>query len=195
MHSDRVKQILESVGAIQHGHFLLSSGRHSETYVQCALVLSQPGHAETLGRALADRFRDLPIDLVVSLAIGAIVLGHEVGRALGVRALWVERDAEGRFALRREFGLVPGERALVIEDVWTTGQSTREAISVIENSGGEVAAVGALVDRSGGRLQWPVPAQALYEMAIPSYPPGECPLCRAGSVAVRPGSRFKQAAP
>ena len=195
MQIEEIEQLLERVGAVRHGHFVLSSGRHSGTYVQCALVLAHPEHAETLGQALAQRLAGIEIDAVVSLALGGLILGHEVARALGVRAMFVERDSAGRMALRREFSILPGERILVIEDVWTTGKSTREGVDVVEAAGGRVVALGALVDRSGGRLEWKVPARALMEIAIPSYEPDQCPLCRAGSVAVRPGSRFKEATP
>lgn len=193
MNPEQVQQMLERVGAVRHGHFVLSSGRHSAIYVQCALVLAHPDLAETLGRALAERFAGIEIDVVVSLALGGLILGHEVARALGVRALFVERDAEGRMTLRREFRLQRDERVLVIEDVWTTGKSTREAIEVVEHLGGRVVALGSLVDRSGGRLEWNVPAYSLLEIAIPNYETDDCPLCRAGDVAVRPGSRFEQA--
>ena len=192
MNPDRVQQLLESVGAVRHGHFVLSSGRHSATYVQCALVLAYPEHAETLGRDLAERFSDTKIDVVVSLALGGLILGHEVARALGVRALFVERDSDGRMALRRQFQIEPKQRVLVIEDVWTTGKSTREAIDVVNAAGGRVAALGALVDRSGGKLGWEVPAHALLEISIPNYESDDCPHCRAGELAVRPGSRFEQ---
>ena len=187
------EQLLESVGAVRHGHFVLSSGRHSGTYVQCALVLAHPEHAEALGRALAERLRGTRIDAVISLALGGLILGQEVARALGVRAMFVERDAGGKMALRRGFHLDPDERILVVEDVWTTGKSTREGWEVVETEGGRVVALAALVDRSGGAIDWKVPAAALVEIAIPSYEEKECPLCRAGSVAVRPGSRFKEA--
>jgi orotate phosphoribosyltransferase len=190
MEREEVLRLLESVGAVRHGHFALSSGRHSDTYVQCALVLAHPVHAESLGRALAGRFRRLAADSVVSLALGGIVLGHEAARALGVRSLFVERDASGRLALRRGFEFEPGEKVLVIEDVWTTGGSTREAIAVVEQAGGRVVAAGALLDRSGGKLALPVPAEALAAVEIPSYDPGECPLCRAGAALTQPGSRF-----
>ncbi|MDE3138116.1 MAG: orotate phosphoribosyltransferase, partial [Acidobacteriota bacterium] len=169
------------------------SGRHSQTYVQCALVLAHPEHAEALGRALAARFRDIKIDAVVSMALGGLILGHEVARALGVQAMFVEREADGRMALRRGFHIGPGERILVIEDVWTTGKSTREGIDVVEAAGGRVVALGALIDRSSGSAEWKVPAYSLVEIAIPNYPPADCPQCRAGSVAARPGSRFKEA--
>jgi orotate phosphoribosyltransferase len=193
MKSEEILPLLESVGAVRHGHFVLSSGRHSETYVQCALVLAHPEHAEALGKALAARFRDGKIEAVVSMALGGLILGHEVARALGVRAMFVEREADGRMALRRGFQIEPGERILVIEDVWTTGKSTREGIEVVEAAGGRVVALGALIDRTGGSVEWKVPAYALVEIAIPNYLAEDCPQCRAGGVAVRPGSRFKEA--
>ncbi|HVC00070.1 MAG TPA: orotate phosphoribosyltransferase [Candidatus Dormibacteraeota bacterium] len=193
MNPQQIQQMLERVGAVRHGHFVLSSGRHSATYVQCALVLAHPELAETLGKALAERFAGIEIDVVISLALGGLILGHEVARALGVRALFVERNADGQMALRRQFQLQPDERVLVIEDVWTTGKSTRETIEVVEKLGGQVAALGSLVDRSGGRLEWEVPAHSLLEIGIPNYESDDCPLCRSGDVAVRPGSRFEQA--
>ncbi len=191
MNAESIQKLLEEVGAVRHGHFVLSSGLHSETYVQCALVLAHPRHAESLGRELAERFRDVPIGAVVSLALGGLILGHEVARALGVRALFVERDGEGKMSLRRGFEIQPGERILVIEDVWTTGKSTREGAAVVEATGGLVVAFGALIDRSGGKVQWPAPAHALIEIPLPSYTAADCPLCRAGGAPVRPGSRFK----
>jgi orotate phosphoribosyltransferase len=193
MKREDIIKLLESVGAIRQGHFELSSGRHSGTYIQCALVLAHPVHAEQLGRALADRIRDLSVACVVSPALGGIIIGHEVARGLGVRALFVERDRSGHMALRRGFELNPGERVLVIEDVWTTGGSTRETIGVVEQEGGLAVAAGAVIDRSGGRLELNVPARALLEMDVPSFEPDECPLCRTGSAATRPGSRFSRA--
>ena len=193
MKREEILKLLESVGAIRQGHFELSSGRHSGTYIQCALVLSHPVHAESLGRALADRIRDLSVACVVSPALGGIIIGHEVARGLGVRSLFVERDRSGHMALRRGFELSPGERVLVIEDVWTTGGSTRETIGVVEQEGGLAVAAGAIIDRSGGRLELNVPARALLEMDVPSFEPDECPLCRTGSAATRPGSRFSRA--
>jgi orotate phosphoribosyltransferase len=195
MKRDDILKLLEQVGAIRQGHFELSSGRHSGTYIQCALVLSYPQHADPLGRALAELFRDHAIACVVSPALGGIIIGHEVARALDVRALFVERDRSGQMALRRGFELKPGERVLVIEDVWTTGGSTREAIGVVEQEGGLAVAAGALIDRSGGRLELNVPARALLEMDVPSYEPDDCPLCRAGGLPTRPGSRFSRAHP
>ena len=193
MKREDILKLLESVGAIRQGHFELSSGRHSATYIQCALVLSHPTHAEQLGRAIAEDFRDHSVACVVSPALGGVIIGHEVARALSVRALFVERDRSGQMALRRGFELKPGERVLVIEDVWTTGGSTRETIGVVEQEGGLAVATGAIIDRSGGRLELNVPARALLEIDVPSYEPDECPQCRAGSVATRPGSRFSRA--
>jgi orotate phosphoribosyltransferase len=195
MKRDEILKVLEQVGAIRQGHFELSSGRHSGTYIQCALVLAYPQHADPLGRALGELFKDHSISCVVSPALGGIIIGHEVARGLGVRALFVERDRSGQMALRRGFELKLNERVLVIEDVWTTGGSTREAIGVVEQEGGLVVAAGALIDRSGGRLELNVPARALLQMDVPSYEPDDCPLCRAGGIATRPGSRFSRVQP
>jgi len=195
MKRDDILKLLESVGAIRQGHYELSSGRHSGTYIQCALVLAYPPHAELLGGALASLFRDHAVECVMSPALGGVIIAHEVARALGVRALFVERDRSGQMSLRRGFELKNGERVLVIEDVWTTGSSTRETMGVVEQEGGLVVAAGAIIDRSGGRLEWNVAARALLEMNVPSYEPDDCPLCRAGEIATRPGSRFSRAHP
>ncbi len=193
MKRDDILTLLEQVGAIRQGHFELSSGRHSGTYIQCALVLQFPQHADSLGRALSEIFRDHKFACVVSPALGGVIIGHEVARALGVRALFVERDRSGQMALRRGFELTPGERVLVIEDVWTTGGSTRETIGVVEQEGGLAVAAGALIDRSGGAIELNVPSRALLELNVPSYEPDECPQCRAGGMPTRPGSRFSRA--
>lgn len=196
MRPEEVHKLLESVGAIRQGHFELSSGLHSGTYVQCALALQYPRYAEQLGRALAAEFHDLRVDCVASPALGGVILGHEVARALpasgphGVRAVFAERDARGSMTLRRGFEVAADEHVLVVEDVWTTGGSTFETIRVIEEAGGRVVAAGALIDRSGGRIELPVRAEALLEMRIESYDAEDCPLCRAGGAPVRPGSRF-----
>lgn len=195
MKRDDILKLLEEVGAIRTGHFELSSGRHSGTYIQCALVLEHPKHAEQLGHALADRFRDMSIACVVAPALGGIIVGYEVARALGVRSLFVERDRSGQMALRRGFEIKAGERVLVIEDVWTTGGSTRETIGVVEQEGGLVVAAGALIDRSGGSLELGVPARALIELAVASYEPDDCPQCHAGGLATRPGSRHTRSNP
>lgn len=195
MRPEDVLRMLEGAGAIRQGHFELSSGQHSSTYVQCAMVLQHPESAEKLGRALAAEFHDIKVDCVASPALGGVILGHEVARTIGVRAIFVERDASGRMALRRGFDVQPGERVLVIEDVWTTGGSTCETIRVVEQAGGRVVAAGALINRSRGKLELPVRAEALLDLDVPSFGPFECPQCRAGGEAVKPGSRFVRVAP
>lgn len=201
---EELLKMFELAGAVRHGHFELSSGLHSGTYVQCALVLQYPVFAEKLGRALAALFSDARIDAVVSPALGGVIIGQEVARALpapkdvigaGVPALFVERDDSGRMTLRRGFTLHPDQHVLVVEDVWTTGGSTQETIQVVEEAGGRVVAAGALIDRSGGKIEFPVESNALIELQIESYEPEDCPLCRQGSVAVKPGSRFVRSAP
>ncbi len=196
-------QLFETAGAIRHGHFELSSGRHSDTYVQCALVLQYPRFAEKLGQALAALFSDARIDAVVSPALGGVVIGQEVARALpspkdsvggGVPALFVERDGSGTLTLRRGFTLTPDQHVLVVEDVWTTGGSTEEAIHVVQEAGGRVVAAGALIDRSGGKIEFPVESNALIQLKIDSFEPEDCPLCRQGSMALKPGSRFVRSA-
>ena len=201
MSSSEIKGVFESVGAIRQGHFVLSSGLHSAMYVQCALVLQYPALAERLGRELASHLHGLGAECVASPAIGGIVLGQEVARGLPasasgqpVRAIFAERNAAGILTLRRGFSVAPGERVAVVEDVWTTGGSTVETMRVVEEAGGRVVAVGALIDRSAGAIEFPVPARSLLELRIDSFSADECPLCAAGGVAVRPGSRHKGAA-
>jgi orotate phosphoribosyltransferase len=202
--TDNLLKMFESAGAIRHGHFELSSGLHSATYMQSALVLRYPRYAEKLGQALAALFSDATIQTVVSPALGGVIIGQEVARALpppkfgadtGVPAIFVERNAGGDLTLRRGFTLEPGEKVLVIEDVWTTGGSTMDTIQVIEEAGGRVIAVGALVDRSGGKIEFPVESQSLLGLNIPSYTPEDCPQCKEGGTAVKPGSRFVRPQP
>lgn len=195
--------MFESAGAIRHGHFALSSGLHSGMYVQCALVLQYPRFAEKLGRDLAELSAAAEIEAVVSPAMGGLIIGQEVARALperkissgepedaGVPAIFVERDANRVMSMRRGFTLQAAQRVLLVEDVWTTGGSSREAIRVVEEAGGRVVAACALIDRSGGKIDLGVPAQALLDLSIPSYEANDCPLCQTGSTAVKPGSRF-----
>ena len=175
-------------GALLEGHFRLTSGTHSSGYMQCALVLQHPKDAEALGAALAERFRDARVQAVLSPAIGGIVIGQEVGRALGVRAMFTERQ-DGTMTLRRGFTIEPGERIIVIEDVVTTGGSTRETIEVARAAGAEVVGAGAIIDRSGGTQKVDVPFHALATIDLPTYQPDTCPLCLAGQPVIKPGSR------
>lgn len=181
-------EIFRDCNALLEGHFLLSSGLHSNRYVQCALVLQYPEIASKLGEELAGYFKNLSIDMVVGPALGGILVAHEVARALSVKALFTERE-EGRMTLRRGFCVLPGQRVLVVEDVVTTGGSTREVIDVIQCAGAQIAGVGALVDRYKGTLNFGVPFHALIKLDIETYSPDFCPLCQNGIPLIKPGSR------
>ena len=183
-----VERLLAETGAIRRGHFQLSSGLHSPMYVQCAALLQHPDKATRLAEALAIYYRDARITVVVSPALGGITWGYELARALGARAIFVERNSDARFALRR-FDLTPGERVLVAEDVLTTGGSTVETIEVVRRAGGEVVGVAAIVDRSGGTVDLEVPLRALLTQQIETYPPPACPLCKDYHPLEKPGSR------
>lgn len=188
MTSEEVLEIYRSTGALLSGHFLLSSGLHSDRYLQSALVLQRPEIATRLCAALAGDFRDQRIEVVIAPALGGVFVSHETARALGVRALFAER-VDGELTLRRGFSIAPGERVLVVEDVITTGKSTRETIEVVKKAGGFVVAAGSLVDRSGGKADIEVPCRSLVTLDAPTYQPGDCPLCREGGRPVKPGSR------
>jgi orotate phosphoribosyltransferase len=190
MNSSEVKELFTKSQALLSGHFLLSSGMHSDTYFQSALVLQYPDIAGRLAEELAAQIKAKvgTIDLVVSPALGGIVIGQEVARALGCRAIFCER-ADGQLALRRNFAINQGERCLVVEDVITTGLSTREVVEVVKASGGDVVSVASLVDRSAGKADFGVPRFSLLSLEVKSYKPEECPLCKAGSPVVKPGSR------
>jgi orotate phosphoribosyltransferase len=175
-------------GALLEGHFRLSSGLHSPGYLQCALVLQYPRHAEALGAALAERVRPFGATAVLSPALGGIVIGQEVARGLGVRALFAER-LDGSLTLRRGFALSPEDTVLVVEDVVTTAGSTRETIAVAQHHGATVVGACAIVDRSNGTHGLEVPYAALLPMDLPTYQESECPLCKQGIEIVKPGSR------
>ncbi|MBI5245632.1 MAG: orotate phosphoribosyltransferase [Elusimicrobia bacterium] len=185
-----VEQLFVENGALLKGHFLLSSGLHSDRYLQCALVLAQPGAAEKLGKAIAEKSSVKP-DLVLSPAMGGLMIGHEVARALGVRHYFTER-AEGSMVLRRGFSLKPGEKVIVVEDVVTTGKSTKEVFEVIKAAGATVAAAASIVDRSEGKSNLGVPYAALWAVSVPAWKPEDCPLCKTGVPAVKPGSRTEK---
>jgi orotate phosphoribosyltransferase len=178
----------EKRGALLRGHFRLTSGLHSDIYLQSALVLQHPEDAAALGEGLAAPFRGERVQTVLAPAIGGILVAHEVARALGARALFTERE-NGVMQLRRGFALSPGERCLVVEDVITTGGSTREVVQCVETHGGTVVGVGSLIDRSGGTAAFTVKRVALAAVTAATYPPDSCPLCKTGSPAIKPGSR------
>jgi orotate phosphoribosyltransferase len=188
MTSEEVLDIYKKTGALLTGHFLLSSGLHSEQYLQSALVLQQPDIATRLCAALASHFKNSRIEVVIAPALGGVFVSHETARALGVRALFAER-VNGELTLRRGFTIRPGERVLVVEDVITTGKSTKETIEVVKKAGGTVIAAGSLIDRSGGKAELGVPYTSLVTLSVPSYSAEACPLCKAGSKPVKPGSR------
>jgi orotate phosphoribosyltransferase len=183
-----VLDMFRSAGALLEGHFRLSSGLHSSRYLQSALVLQYPDLAAALGAALADRTRHLQPTAVLSPALGGIVIGQEVARALGVRALFAERQ-EGRLTLRRGFSLTRDDRVLVVEDVITTGGSTRETIEVARDAGATVIGAAAIVDRGGDPERVSLPLQSLVHLEVPSYQPESCPLCAKEIPVVKPGSR------
>ncbi len=180
--------LYEKTGALMRGHFRLTSGLHSDIYLQSALVLQYPEHAARLGEALAAPFRDAGARTVLAPAIGGILVAHEVARALGVRALFTERE-DTVMRLRRGFTLAAGERCLVVEDVITTGGSTREVVECVRVGGGAVIGVGSLIDRSGGAAAFDVRRAALATVRATTWQPEACPLCKSGSQAVKPGSR------
>ena len=185
---DSVLDRFRRVGALLEGHFRLTSGLHSPGYLQCALVLQHPREAEACGAEIAVKVKDLKPQVVLSPALGGIVIGQEVGRALGVRAIFAERQ-DGKLSLRRGFALEPGERVLVVEDVVTTGMSTRETIEVARAAGATVVGAASIIDRSGGQQSLDVPFHALATVSLPTYQPESCPLCAAGQAVVKPGSR------
>ncbi len=189
MRSEEVIERFRRTGALLEGHFILTSGLHSSVYLQCALVLQHPPEAEAFARALAGQFAGRGIQTVVAPAIGGIVVGYETARALGARSLWTERDAAGAMTLRRGFGVRAGESVLVVEDVITTGGSTRETIEVMRAAGASVVGAASIIDRSGGRVDVGVPRVALATLDVPAVAPTACPACLRGETATKPGSR------
>ncbi len=190
MSSNQTLELFRQTGAYLRGHFRLTSGLHSPEYLQCALVLQYPDNAAALGELLAARLESYgKVNVVAAPAIGGLIIGHEVARHLGARLIFTERDASGAMVLRRGFGVEPGDRAVVVEDVVTTGGSSREVIEVLKTSGARVLAAGSIIDRSGGHVELGLPRVALATLKAITYPPENCPLCHQGSPVVKPGSR------
>ena len=188
MDPEHVIEQFRTTGALLEGHFQLSSGLHSTVYLQCALVLQFPEKAESFGRAIAEKYQGQGIQLVASPAIGGIVIGHEVARALGARFVWTEREA-GEMTLRRGFTVARGEKTLVVEDVITTGGSTRETIEALKRAGADVIGAASIIDRSGGSADVGVPRTSLASLKVLSVDAAECDACKLGELAVKPGSR------
>jgi orotate phosphoribosyltransferase len=192
MDQDAVLDLFRKSGALLEGHFNLSSGLHSERYLQSALVLQYPEFADALGHALAERTRHLQATVVLSPALGGIVIGQEVGRALGIRAIFAERQ-DGTLVLRRGFTLDSTDRVLLVEDVITTGGSTRETIEALQSAGADVLVAASIIDRSGGSVDVGVPRVALATLKVLSVEPSICDACKMGEPAVKPGSRGQKA--
>jgi orotate phosphoribosyltransferase len=188
LQSEHVIEKFKRSGALLEGHFVLSSGLHSPVYLQCAIALQMTSAAVEFGAAIADRYRDARLETVASPAIGGLIIGYEVARQLGVRFIWTERET-GKMTLRRGFTVSKGERILVVEDVITTGGSTRDTISALQEAGAEVVAAASIMDRSGGAADVGVPRSSLAILDVPAISPVECPACRRGEPAVKPGSR------
>ncbi len=188
MTEKEVLKVLKETGAFLEGHFLLSSGLHTGLYLQCAVSLQYPRHAGELSRTLAERFSEEAPEVVVGPALGGVVLAQEVGRALGVRAIFSEREG-GLMRLRRGFKIKEGERVLIVEDVVTTGGSVKEVIGLVREDGGVLVGVGSLVDRSGGKIDFGAKSESLLAVKFETYDAGSCPYCASGLPLTKPGSR------
>jgi orotate phosphoribosyltransferase len=189
MEQNEALDLYRRTGAYLEGHFRLSSGLHSPGYMQSALVLQNPADAASLGEGIAAHVRQSGATVVLSPALGGLIIGHEVARALGVRAIFAERAGGTALTLRRGFALSPIDRVLVVEDVFTTGKSTRETMDVAREAGAVVVAAAAIIDRSSGTIDFGVPSYALVRLEVPTYEPEACPLCAKGVPVVKPGSR------
>jgi len=183
-----VIRIFRDNNALHKGHFKLSSGLHSEYYLQCALVLADTRLSAKLCRELAGKFRSKKATVVIGPAIGGITAAYEVARSLGIKGIFAERE-EGKMALRRGFGLSPEDKVIVVEDVTTTGGSAREVVKLAESYGAKVVGIGAIIDRSGGKARFKAPFKSLAKLSIKTYHPDRCPLCKKGTPIIKPGSR------
>lgn len=188
MTNQNILEIFQKTNALLNGHFLLTSGRHSNQYFQCALVLQYPNYNEIICRKIADYFRETEIDAVISPAIGGIIVGQEVARLLGKKSIFAERE-DKVLTLRRGFNIEEGKKYLVCEDVVTTGGSVFEVTKIVKNNGGIVSGVGYIVDRSNNKVQFGVPQFSTLQLEVVSFQPEECPLCKQNIPAIKPGSR------
>lgn len=187
---ERVMEILKEAGVLLEGHFRLTSGRHSNKYLQCAKIFRNVKYSEELCAALAEQYGEDGVQVVIGPAMGAVQMAYEVSRCLKCENFFTERDETGKMTLRRGFSVTPGQRVLVVEDVVTTGGSVREVVDLVKAAGGTVVGVGSIVDRTGGKIDFGVPFKAVISLEVESWLPEECPLCKAGAPApVKPGSR------
>lgn len=188
--NERVTEILKEAGVLLEGHFRLTSGRHSNRYLQCAKIFRNTKYSEELCAVLAEKYKDDNIQLIVGPAMGAVQMAYEVSRNFDCENFFTERDENGKMQLRRGFEIEPNQRVLIVEDVVTTGGSVYEVIELVEQNGGIVAGVGSIVDRTGGKIDFGVPFRAVYSAEVQSWEPDECPLCKEGKIElVKPGSR------
>jgi orotate phosphoribosyltransferase len=185
---ERILEILKEAGVLLEGHFLLTSGRHSNKYLQCAKIFRHTKYSEELCAALAEQYKNEKIDIVIGPALGAVQMAYEVSRQIGCENFFAERE-DGKMVLRRGFSINPGQRILIVEDVVTTGGSVREVVEIVQEMGGIVVGIGSVVDRTGGKIDFGVLFKAVISMDVQSWQAGECPICKQGIPLVKPGSR------
>ncbi len=186
---ERVMEVLKEAGVLLEGHFKLTSGKHSNKYLQCAKIFRNTKYSEELCAALAEEYKDAGVEVVIGPALGAVQMAYEVSRWLKCENFFAERD-DGVMTLRRGFAIQPGQKVLVVEDVVTTGGSVREVMKIVQEAGGDIVGVGSIVDRTGGKVDFGVPYKAVISVEVESWEPEDCPLCKAGAPApIKPGSR------
>ena len=189
MTKEEIISMLKEANVLLEGHFLLTSGRHSDKYMQCAKIFQDAKYSVPLCAELVKQYKDDNVEVVIGPAIGAIQMSYEVGKQLGVRNIFAERDGDGKMTLRRGFTIEKGQRVLIVEDVVTTGGSVREVIDLVKECGGDIVGVGSIVDRTGGKIDFGVTYKSAFAMDITSYEADECPICKTGAPLVKPGSR------
>ena len=189
MTREEIIEMLKEAGVLLEGHFLLTSGRHSDRYMQCAKIFQYSKYSVPLCAELVEKYKDDNVELVIGPAIGAIQMAYEVGRQLGVKNIFAERE-DGKMTLRRGFTIEKGQRVLIVEDVVTTGGSVKEVMELVKVAGGDIVGIGSIVDRTGGKIDFGVPYKSAFSMDITSYEADECPICKSGEIPlVKPGSR------